>query len=146
MDEESAEKISKFKRLFVIEGREIFDFVHATCLKGLTPVCQVDGYKTSVYHLPTTGDYLCITEDHDLDTSPVLTELLTPWLLNAEQTFVFSFQSAHTYNTTAEFDKRCFVRTTSNTSTQIDLDCLAPMEDCNIIYGVSAGGLFCLFL
>lgn len=136
--------IAKFNNLFVVEGRQIFDFLQTTVLKKLSPISQIDGYKTSMYKLPETGDYLCITEDNNLDEASQMTELLSPWLSKAEKTHIFTFQSAYTYNTKQEFDKRCFIRTISNlpTKTTNEFDFIAPMEDCNIVSGVSAGGLF----
>lgn len=142
-DDENEENIQKFKRFFVIEGRQVFDFVQAACLKNLHPTCQIDGHKTSVYKLPSTGDFLCVTEDMDLDASTSAVELLMPWLKNAEQTYVFTVLSQHLHNTTEPVsDKRCFVRTISNSEANVSLNCLAPMEDCNIITagGISAGG------
>lgn len=141
MDEDTsnADNIVLFKNLFIVEGQEIFNFMQTTILKKLSPVCQIDGYKTSVYKL-STGDYICISEDNDLDQSAQMTELLLPWLQKAEQTYLFPFKSAYTYNTQQEFDKRCFIRTISNNTTTEDENEFAPMEDCNIVYGLSAGG------
>lgn len=141
-----ADQIENFMRFFVIEGRNIFDFVETTILKKQSPICQINGYKTSVYKLPETGDFLCVTEDNDLDQSAEMTELLSPWLMKAKHTYAFTFQSAYSYNTNQEFDKRCFVRTIPNSITANHFDFVAPMEDCNIINGVSAGGLFHNFL
>lgn len=139
MDEDTSDvdDIPTFKNLFIVEGQDIFDFVQSTILKKLTPICQIDGYKTSVYKL-STGDYICITEDNDLDQSAQMTELLQKWLEKAEQTYLFPFKSAYTYNTQQEFDKRCFIRTISNNTTTGNA--FPPMEDCNIVYGLSAGG------
>lgn len=144
MDEDLADvnQIGSFKNFFVLEGREIFNFVQATILKKTSPLCQIDGCKTSVYKL-STGDFLCISEDNDLDQAAQITDLLSPWLKNAENTFVFTFKSAYSYNTTQVFDKRCFIRTISNTT--IDVDFVAPMEDCNIVHGVSAGSKYLFF-
>lgn len=142
MDEEctGADAIVSFKNLFIIEGRDIFDFVQTTILKKLSPECQIDGCKTSVYKL-STGDYLCVSEENDLDQIAQITELLAPWMEKAEQTFLFPFQSAYTYNTQQEFDKRCFIRTISNASIAVnEPKVIAPMEDCNIVHGLSAGG------
>lgn len=141
MDEDSlgADDIVSFKNLFIVEGQEIFDFVQTTILKKLSPICQIDGYKTSVYKL-SNGDYICISEDNDLDQSAQMTELLVPWLQKAEQTYLFPFKSAYTYNTQQEFDKRCFIRTISNNTTTENQNEFASMEDCNIVYGLSAGG------
>lgn len=146
-DYSDEEPITKFNNLFVVEGRQIFDFIQTTVLKKLSPICQIDGYKTSMYKLLETGNYLCITEDNNLDEAAQMTELLSPWLSKAEKTHVFTFQSAYTYNTKKEFDKRCFIRTISNSSTETtnEFDFIAPMEDCNIVSGVSAGGLFLHF-
>lgn len=141
MDDNEEPSIESFKNLFVIEGRQIFDFVQTTILKKTSPLCQIDGCKTSVYKL-STGDYICVSEENDLDQIAQITELLQPWLEKAEQTYIFPFQSAYTYNTQKEFDKRCFIRTISNSAT-IETGCddsIAPMEDCNIVYGLSAGG------
>lgn len=148
MDEDTSDAdIIPFKRLFIVEGREIFNFVQSTILKQLSPMCQIDGYKTSVYRIPGTGDYMCVSEDNDLDQSANVTELLSPWLEKSEKTYLISFQSAYTYNTNQQFDKRCFIRTISNTGIEADFDGISAMEDCNIIHGVSAGGniLYLLF-
>lgn len=143
MDEDfgDTDKIVKFKNFYVFEGREIFDFIRTTVLKKLSPICQIDGCKTSVYKLATSSEYLCISEETDLDQAATITDLLTPWLSKAENVFVFTFKSAYSYNTDTKFDKRCFIRTISNNTIDIgDFEFVAPMEDCNIIYGVSAGG------
>ncbi|XP_055301976.1 uncharacterized protein LOC129568312 isoform X1 [Sitodiplosis mosellana] len=141
MDEDSsgAENIVSFKNLFIVEGQGIFDFVQTTILKKISPLCQIDGHKTSVYRL-SNGDYICVSEDNDLDQSAKMAELLVPWLKRAEQTYVFPFKSAYTYNTQQEFDKRCFIRTISNNNTTTENENeFASMEDCNIVYGLSAG-------
>lgn len=144
MDEDAsdANQIGAFKNLFVLDGRDIFDFVQSTVLKRLSPLCQIDGCKTSVYKLSTTGDYLCVTEDSELDQAAQITDLLSPWLQKAENTFIFTFKSAYSYNTSEVFDKRCFIRTISNNTFDSGLESVAPMEDCNIVHGVSAGGAF----
>lgn len=140
-DERSATDIKPFKRLFIVEGLQIFDFIQATVLKKLSPVCQVVGYKMSVYQLESNaGDYICVCEDNDLDQSAQITELLAPWMAKAEKCYLFPFQSAYIYNTDQSFDKRCFIRTISNAAVDAGFDGMAPMEDCNILNGISAGG------
>lgn len=142
MDEDCADakNIEKFRNLFIVEGQQIFDFVQTTVLKKLTPICQIDEHKVSVYKIAPTGDFICVSEDNDLDQSAQLTELLSPWLQKADQVFLFAFKSAYTYNTNEQFDKRCFIRTISNTTVEKTLDGMTAMEDCNILYGLSAGG------
>lgn len=141
MDEDlsDADNIGSFKNLFIVEGQEIFNFVQTTILKGISPVCQIDGYKTSVYKM-STGDFICVCEDNDLDQMAQITELLVPWLQKAEKTYLFPFKTAYTYNTQQDFDKHCFIRTISNDTTGENENEFAPMEDCNIVYGLSAGG------
>lgn len=141
MDEDlsGTDNIVAFKNLFIIEGQSVFDFVQTTILKKLSPICQIDGHKTSVYRL-FTGDYICVSEDNDLDQSAQMTELLVPWMQKAQHTYVFPFKSAYTYNTQQEFDKRCFFRTISNHTTTENDNEFAEMETCNIIYGLPAGG------
>lgn len=140
-DERSDANISPFKRLFIVEGLQIFDFIQTTVLKKLNPLCQVVGYKMSLYQLDSnSGDYICVCEDNDLDQSAQITELLAPWLAKAEKVHLFSFQSAYIYNTDQKFDKRCFVRTISNSVVDVEFEGMAPMEDCNILNGISAGG------
>lgn len=138
-DEGSDADIKPFKRLFIVEGLHIFDFVQKTILKKVNPVCQVVGYKMSVYQLES-NDYICVCEDNYLDQSAQITELLAPWLKKAEQVYLFPFQSAYTYNTDQKFDKHCFIRTISNAAVNVDFEGIAPMEDCNILNGISAGG------
>lgn len=142
MDEDcsGAEHIGPFKNLIIVEGQQIFDFVQTTVLKKLSPICQIDEHKISMYKMPETGDFICVSEDTDLDQSAQIIELLSPWLDKAAQTYVFAFKSAYTYNTSEQFDKRCFVRTISNTTATDLFEGVAPMEDCNIVSGLSAGG------
>lgn len=139
MDDDFSDHIEPFKKLFILEGNQIFDFVKTTVLKKLSPVCQIDGYKTSVYKIPNTG-YIVVSEENVLDQTGQMTELLSPWLKNAEEVYLFSFQSAYTYNTQDDFDKRCFIRTISNTKIE-STQSISPMEDCNIVNGLSAGGM-----
>lgn len=143
MEEDSlgVNSIAPFKNLFIFEGQQIFDFVQTAILKKLGPVCQIDGYNTSVYKLPNTGDYIVVTEDSDLDQTGQMTELLSPWLEKAEIVYLFPFRSAYTYNTQDEFDKHCFIRTIANTTVEKVLDGMTAMDDCNIVYGLSAGGI-----
>lgn len=138
-DDGSDSDIKPFKRLFIVEGLQIFDFVQKTVLKKVSPVCQVIGYKMSVYQLES-NDYICMCEDNYLDQSAQITELLSPWLLKAEKVHLFPFQSAYTYNTDQKFDKHCFIRTIANAAVDVDFDGIGPMEDCNILNGISAGG------
>lgn len=142
-DNSSIERIEPFKNLFIVDGQQIFDFIQTAVLKKLSPICQIDGHKISVYKLPDTGDFICVSEDNDLDQSAHISELLGPWLEKADKTFVFAFKSAYTYNTNEQFDKRCFIRTISNTTVEHKVDGIVPMEDCNILYGLSAGGKYC---
>lgn len=141
-DERSGADIKPFKRLFIVEGLQVFDFIQSTVLKKLNPVCQVVGYKMSVYQLESNADdYICVCEDNDLDQSAQITELLAPWLAKAEKCYLFPFQSAYIYNTDQKFDKRCFIRTISNAAVDVEFEGMAPMEDCNILNGISAGGI-----
>lgn len=135
MDEQRANaEIEPFARLFIVEGLQIFDFIQATVLKQLSPICQTTGYKMSIYQLPQTGDYVCVCEDNDLDQSAEVTALLLPWLTKAKKTYIFPFHSAYAYNTERDFDKRCFIRTISNAGVDGDLGAIMePMEDCNFV-------------
>lgn len=139
MDEDSSGDsiVKSFKNLFIVEGEGIFDFMETCVLKLSVKLCQIDGHKTSIYRLTSTGDYICVSEDNDLDQSAQMTELLVPWLKQAEQTYVFPFKSAYTYNTQQEFDKSCFIRTIGNNNENE----FAPMEDGNITYGLAAAGI-----
>lgn len=154
MDEESKDKtgVASFENLFVFEGKQIFDFINQTILKNISPTCQLENYKTAVYRLPGSNDVVCLSEGSDIDRTAQITELLLPWIDAAKQVIAFSFQAAYSYNTTKEFDKRCFVRSLHAIDSESDsidpnLAFVEPMEDCNMIYGVSAGGkeIFCLF-
>lgn len=140
-DEQSGADVKPFKRLFIVEGLKIHDFIQTTVLKQLTAVCQADGYKLSVYRLEANaGDYMCVCEDNDLDKSAQITELLAPWMAKAEKCYLFPFQSAYIYNTDKKFDKHCFIRTISNAAVDVQLKDMEPMEDCNILNGISSGG------
>lgn len=146
MDEEvsDAGKIKAFSKLFVIEGRQIFDFIKSTILKQIQPICQINAHNTSVFQLPDTGDYLCVIDDSVMDQAAQITNLLAPWMEKAQHIYSFKFQPAYTYNTDGQFDKECFIRTIPSTTDTFGLNFIAPMEDCNIVHGVSAGGLFAL--
>lgn len=143
MDDDLSDQneIKSFDSFYIIEGRQIFDFINSTILKSATPICQLENYKTAIYQLPACNYYICLTEGNDIDRTAQITELLKPWLEKARQTFAFSFQAAYSYNSSHEFDKRCFVRSIrSHDASALKLDFLEPMEDCNMIYGVAAGG------
>lgn len=136
-------RIEPFENFYLFEGRQIFDFINQTILKNIVPQCQLEGSKTAVYRLPDSSAYVCLAEGNDIDRTAQITELLSPWTNAARQTVAFSFQPAYSYNTTRESDKRCFVRSLCPKQTGPDdlgLPFVEPMEDCNMIYGVSAGG------
>lgn len=142
MDDEpnDSNSIAAFGNFFLIEGRQLFDFVQSTILKKLQPICQIDAHNTSIFRV-SEADYLCVIDDSVLDQAAQITELLTPWLSKAAKIYSFKFQSAYLYNTIEKFDKRCFIRTIPTTAEHFGFDFIAPMEDCNIVHGVSAGGL-----
>lgn len=143
MDEELRERshIQTFDQFYLFEGREIFDFVNQTILKNASPICQLENYKTAIYRAPNGGNFLCLSEGNDIDRTAQITELLTPWLTAARRVFAFSFQPAYSYNTTRDFDKQCFIRSLcSSTNSDFGLSFVEPMEDCNLIHGVVAGG------
>lgn len=141
MDDEpiNTDMIEAFGSFFLIEGRQISDFVQTTILKKLQPICQIDSHNTSIFRV-SEFDYLCVIDDSVLDHAAQITELLAPWLKKAQNVYAFKFQSAYLYNTTEKFDKRCFIRTIPSTTDHFGFDFIAPMEDCNIVHGVSAGG------
>lgn len=146
MDEDSSDQneVKPFDRFYIIEGRQLFDFINSTILKNSTPLCQLENYKTAIYELPASKCVICLSEGNDIDRTAQITELLKPWIEKAKQTYAFSFQAAYSYNTTKEFDKRCFVRSIcsrGNESETAKLDFVEGMEDCNMVYGVAAGGL-----
>lgn len=147
MDEESTDKndVKSFENLYIFEGRQIFDFINQTILKNVTPICQLENYKTAVYRLPGNNDVVCLSEGSDIDRTAQITELILPWITAANQVIAFSFQPVYSYNTTKEFDKSCFVRSlhaidSETDSVDLELSFVEPMEDCNMIYGISAGG------
>lgn len=146
MDDENENglDIAAFDTFFIIEGKQIFDFVNKTTLKGALPVCQIDTQKTAIYSFPENDYVICLTEGNDLNTTGQITELLKPWLEKAKRTVSVSIQPAYSYNTEKKFDKRCFVRSISayGGGSGKALDYVEPLEDCNIVHGVSAGGKF----
>lgn len=150
MDEEAKDKsvVEPFNNFYIFEGRQLSDFINQTVLKNLSPLCQLESFKTSVYRLPGGKNVVCLSEGNDIDRTAQITELLAPWLNAASQVTAFSFQAAYSYNTTKDFDKRCFVRSICSSQSDAsysDLPFVKPMEDCNMIYGVCAGGksFFC---
>lgn len=144
MDEELEAKheVAAIDRFFVIEGKQILDFVNKTVLKGAQPVCQLSTQKTSVYSFPEHGYAICVTEGNDLNATGQITELLKPWLEKSAETVAISVQPAYAYNTQKKFDRRCFVRAISGQkgTAAKQLDYVQPLEDCNIVHGISAGG------
>lgn len=74
-----------------------------------------------------------------------ITELLRPWLEKANETIAITLQPAYTYLSQKRFDRRCFVRAISKGSTPDSkrLDYVEPLEDCNMVQGISAGGKNC---
>lgn len=145
MDEEAKDKsaVGPLDNFYIFEGRQLSDFINQTVLKNLSPLCQLENFKTSVYRLPGGKSVVCLSEGNDIDRTAQITELLAPWLNAASQVTAFSFQAAYSYNTTKDFDKRCFVRSVCGSQSDAsfpDLPFVEPMEDCNMIYGVCAGG------
>lgn len=144
-DLETDHAIAPFKRFYVIEGKQIFDFVQKTTLKGALPICQLDSQKTAIYSFIENDYAICLTEGNDLNTTGQITDLLKPWLEKATETIAISFQPAYSYNTQKKFDKRCFVRSIDGGQNKVNgrgLDYVKPLEDCNIVHGISAGGKF----
>lgn len=144
MDEnlETNENVREFARLFIIEGKEIIDFINKTVLKGAHPICQLTTQKTAIYDFPKQGYVICVTEGNDFNTTGQITELLRPWLEKANETIAITVQPAYTYLSQKQFDRRCFVRAISKGSAPDSkrLDYVEPLEDCNMVQGISAGG------
>lgn len=69
MDEnlETNGNVNEFARLFIIEGKEIFDFINKTVLKGAHPICQLTTQKTAVYNFPQHKYVVCVTEGNDFN-------------------------------------------------------------------------------
>lgn len=142
MDEdlENSHTVEPFENFYIIEGKQIFEFVNKTTLKGAQPICQLDTQRTAIYRFPEQNYVICLTEGNDLNTTGQITELLKPWLEKAKKTIAVSFQPAYSYNTTKTFDKRCFVREICTSTETLAVNYVEPLEDCNIVHGISAGG------
>lgn len=129
-------------RFYVFEGRQIFDFLNAILLKNTLPICQLDNFKTAVYKLPHTNSVICLTEGNEINRTAQITEMLWPWIKVANETIAFAFQPTYSYHSERDFDRQCFVRRICD-SRSVDTEKLKfvePMEDCNMISGVAAGG------
>lgn len=140
-------ELKSFDKFFIIEGRQLSDFINKAVLKNLSPICQLENYNTAIYVPPDTNYVICLTDCVDINISAQITELLKPLISLSKITISFSFKPAYSYYSNKNFDKRCFVRTLTNDqdSEQLDLDYVQPIEDSNIIFGVSAGGkCFCI--
>lgn len=149
MDEDASnqelDRMEPIDRFYVFEGRQIFDFFNAILLKSTMPICQLESYKTAVYKLPHTNSVICLTEGNELNRTAQITEMLRPWINAAKETFAFAFQPTYSYYSERNFDRMCFVRSICG-NRPVDttkLDFVEPMEDSNMISGVSAGGIFC---
>lgn len=143
-DGSGANSIKSVKNLFIFEFEKIVHFVQSTILKETSPLCQIDGGKTSVYKLQNSDDYIVICEDTSLEQTGPMTEMLLPWLEKAEIVYMFPVYKEGGYIHSEETDLRCFIRTVSNTDVEKLIEPItAAMEDCNIIYGLSAGGESC---
>lgn len=145
MDDDSSaqDNVTPIDRFYVFEGRQIFDFLNAILLKNTMPICQLENYKTAIYKLPDSNAVICLTEGNDIDRTAQITEMLRPWMRAAKDTYAFAFQPNHMYHSERQFDRRCFIRSICERQ-PIDDDKLKkliePMEDCNMISGVAAGG------
>lgn len=135
-------ELKSFDKLFIIEGRQLSDFVNKAVLKNLMPICQLENYNTSIYVPPDSNYVICLTDSLDINLSAQITELLKPLMDLSKATISFSFKPAYSYYTKKDFDKKCFVRTITNNSEteELNLNFVRPIEDSNIIFGVSAGG------
>lgn len=140
MDDDSLaqDNVTPIDRFYVFEGRQIFDFLNAILLKNTMPICQLENYKTAIYKLPDSNAVICLTEGNDIDRTAQITEMRA-----AKDTYAFAFQPNHMYHSERQFDRRCFIRSICERQ-PIDDDKLKkliePMEDCNMISGVAAGG------
>lgn len=146
MDEDAPnqelDQMEPIDRFYVFEGRQIFDFFNAILLKSTMPICQLESYKTAVYKLPHTNSVICLTEGNELNRTAQITEMLRPWINAAKETFAFAFQPTYSYYSERNFDRMCFVRSICD-NRPVDttkLGFVEPMEDSNMISGVSAGG------
>lgn len=137
-------ELKTFEKFFIIEGRQLSDFINKTVLKNLQPICQLDKHNTAIYVPPGKNYVICLTDNIDINISAQITELLKPLMTVSQVTIAFSFRPAYSYYTHKNFDKRCFVRTMTNESEyeELNLDFIEPIEDSNIVFGVAAGGRF----
>lgn len=146
MDEDASaqqlDQVDPIDRFYVFEGRQIFDFLNAILLKNTMPICQLESFKTAVYKLPNTNSVVCLTEGNEINRTAQITEMLRPWIKVAKETFAFAFQPTYSYHSERDFDRQCFVRSIggSRAKRTPKLHFVEPMEDCNMISGVSAGG------
>lgn len=136
------DQMEPIERFYVFDGRQIFDFINAILLKNTMPLCQLENFKTAIYKLPHTKYVICLTEGNDINRTAQVTEMLRPWIAAAKETIVFSFQATYSYHSELQFDRQCFVRRIcgkrpADTTT---LKFVEPIEECNMISGVSAGG------
>lgn len=147
------DQVKSIDRFYVFEGRRIFDFLNAILLKNTMPLCQLESFKTAIYRVPHTNSVVCLTEGNEINRTAQITEMLWPWIKAAKETITFAFQPTYSYHSDRDFDRQCFVRSIcgSRPADASKLKFVEPMEDCNMISGVSAGGnriphlLFCLF-
>lgn len=151
MDEdlEANHEVAVIDHFSVFEGKQIFDFVNKAVLKSAQPICQLDTQKTSVFNFSEQGYGICVTESNDLMNTPgQITELLKPWLEKSKEVIAISLQPAFTFNTRKQFDKRYSVRSNSGRmEAGAKLPAyVEPMEDCNIVHGIKAGGEYSIEL
>ena len=91
-----------------------------------------------LFKVPSTNDIICFCEETDISKSARITELLQPWIVNAENIVAFTIQSIVYHNATVSEDETLARRYFRAINSQIGS--IKPLEIPNLVTGLSGGG------
>lgn len=136
-DKDDTIKLQSVNSVLILEGVNVLHFIDQTILKGKVATCSLLPHKVSVYHFAEQDLAIIVSEELDLNLFGSITELLQPFVRNADQkVFTVNFQASVMHKgTPAEDRDRCFIRSINSKISNI-IDLAEP----NILTGVTAGG------
>uniref|UniRef100_A0A182NA66 Large ribosomal subunit protein mL66 n=1 Tax=Anopheles dirus TaxID=7168 RepID=A0A182NA66_9DIPT len=123
----------------IVEGQKIGAFIRKVLLDGKSnPICSLSCGTVSIFHAPTEGVLLAVSEELEPNLFGRITQKLSPWVEAAKTLSTVTLQPAVLYKglTEQEREKVCIIKALGTAST---LPGVGPLEAPNVITGVAAG-------
>lgn len=130
-DSEDGKPDEKIENFIIIEGTNALNVVNPTILKNASPVAKLDGHKVEVFKVQNFT--VCVVEEKDLNYFATITELLEPWIKEAENCTIVSLQSLSEYKS-EELQESVVMRSINS-----QFEDIAALEVPNFITGAGAG-------